>query len=71
MILLSSIPFYLMVNVTLSKMILEPIIDIWDILSMLIIIIFASVLFRYDYIKNKEQKIAKNEEETIKMLRKS
>ncbi len=51
--LLLSIPFCLIVNVTLFKMISEPIIDIWDILSMVIIIIFASVLFIYDYINNK------------------
>lgn len=51
--LLSSIPFYLMVNIVLFKMISEPIIDIWDILSMVIIIIFASILFIYDYINNK------------------
>lgn len=54
--LLLSIPFYLIVNIILSKIILEPIIDIWDILSMLIIIIFISILFIYDYISNKAPK---------------
>lgn len=52
--LLLSIPFYLIINIILSKMILEPIIDMWDILSMLIIIAFASIFFIYDYIKNKD-----------------
>lgn len=55
-ILLLSIPFYLIANIILSKKILEPIIDIWDILSMFIIIIFASILFIYNYINHKEQK---------------
>lgn len=55
-ILLLSIPFYLIVNITLSKMILEPLIDIWDIVSIAIIIIFASIMFIYDYINNKGQK---------------
>ena len=54
--LLLSIPFYLIVNIILSKKTLEPIIDIWDILSMFIIVIFASILFIYDYINNKEKK---------------
>lgn len=54
--LLLSIPVYLIINIILSKMILEPIIDIWDILSIIIIIIFASILFIYDYIKNKNEK---------------
>lgn len=54
--LLLSMPFYLIINIILSKMILEPIIDMWDILSMFIIIAFASIFFIYDYIKNKDQK---------------
>ena len=54
--LLLSIPFYLIINIVLSRMISEPIIDIWDILSALILLVLASILFLYDYTKNKKQK---------------
>lgn len=52
MTLLLSIPFYLIANGILSKMILEPKMDIWDILLMTIIITFAIVMFIYDFIYN-------------------
>lgn len=50
---LISIPYMLLVNIILSRMISEPIIDIWDILSVFILLIFAFVLFVCDYAKNK------------------
>lgn len=53
---LLSIPFCLIINITLSKMILEPIIDIWDILSAFILLILASIFFVWDYSKSKRQK---------------
>lgn len=56
MTLLLSIPFYLIANGILSKMILEPRMDIWDILLMTIIITFAIVMFIYDFIYNELRK---------------
>lgn len=50
---LLSIPFMLIINIILSRMISEPIIDIWDLLSAFIILIFAFTLFVCDYAKNK------------------
>ena len=50
---LISIPYMLLVNIILSRMISERIIDIWDILSVFILLIFAFVLFVCDYAKNK------------------
>lgn len=49
---LLSIPFMLIVNITLSRMISEPIIDIWDIISVFILLIFAFAFFVCDYAKN-------------------
>lgn len=53
MIFLSAIPFMILVNVILSRLISEPIIDVWDILSMFIILIIAVTFFVCDYVKNK------------------
>jgi hypothetical protein len=53
---LLSITFGLIINITLSKMILEPIIDIWDILSAFILLILASIFFVCDYSNSKRQK---------------
>ena len=50
---LLSIPFMLLVNMTLSKMISEPIIDIWDILSAFILLVFAFTFFVCDYARKK------------------
>lgn len=38
---LFAIPFTLIINITLSKMIGEPVIDVWDILSVAILLILA------------------------------
>ena len=50
---LLTIPFVIIVNVVLSKMIEEPIFDIWDMLSIFILLIFAFVSFICDYAKKK------------------
>ena len=50
---LLAIPFVIIVNVMLSKMIEEPISDIWDMLSIFILLIFAFVSFICDYAKKK------------------
>ncbi|MCI8760729.1 MAG: hypothetical protein HFJ34_06445 [Clostridia bacterium] len=52
--LLLVIPVCLIVNITLSKMILEPIIDIWDILTIFILLIISIILFMIDYYKSKK-----------------
>lgn len=51
--LLLSIPLMLIINIILSRMIFEPIIDIWDILTAFILLIFAFTFFVFDYAKNK------------------
>lgn len=53
LILLSFIPFMLLVNVILSRLISEPMIDMWDILSVFIMLIAAFAFFVCDYAKNK------------------
>lgn len=50
---LLTIPFMFIINVMLSKMIAEPIFDIWDMLSVFILIILAFVSFICDYAKKK------------------
>lgn len=50
---LIAIPFILIINITLSRMISEPILDVWDILSVFILLIFAFMFFVYDYAKTK------------------
>lgn len=50
---LLSIPFMLIVNIILSKMIAEPMLDIWDILSIFILLILAFIFFICDYAKKK------------------
>lgn len=50
-IFLSAIPFMFIINVILSKMIAEPVLDIWDILSGFILLILAFVSFTCDYAK--------------------
>ncbi len=52
--LLLGIPLCLIVNITLSKMTLEPIIDIWDILTIFILLIISIILFMIDYYKSKK-----------------
>lgn len=50
---LISIPFMLAVNITLSRMIGEPLVDVWDILSVFILLIAAFSVFICDYAKNR------------------
>ena len=50
---LSAIPFIFAVNVALSKMIAEPILDIWDMLTIFILLILAFVCFICGYAKKK------------------
>lgn len=52
-IFLLAIPFNLTINVILSKMIEEPILDVWDMLSIFILLILAFVSFICDYAKKK------------------
>ena len=52
-IFLLAIPFLLLVNMALSKMIDEPVIDIWDILSVFILLIIAVAFIIGDYAKRK------------------
>lgn len=46
---LIAVPFTLLVNITLSKMIGEPVIDMWDILSVFILLITAFACITFDY----------------------
>lgn len=50
---LMAVPFTLIVNITLSRMIGEPIIDVWDILSAFIILVAAVGFFIGDYSRRK------------------
>ena len=52
-IFLLAIPFMFVINIMLSKMISEPIFDIWDMLSVFILLILAFVSFLCDYAKKK------------------
>lgn len=53
-IFLLIIPFNFIINVMLSKMIAEPVLDVWDILSFFILLILAFVSFICDYARKKE-----------------
>jgi len=53
LIFLLSIPFMILVNVILSSLISEPIIDVWDILSVFIMLIVAFASFVCDYAQSK------------------
>ncbi len=50
---LLAIPLTICINVTLSKLLSEPRADIWDILTIFILLITAFLLFLADYAKNK------------------
>ncbi len=50
---LFAIPFTLLVNIALSKMIGEPVFDIWDILSVFILLVIAVAFIIGDYAKRK------------------
>lgn len=55
MAFLFAIPVHILINVSLSKLISEPLIDIWDILSLSIIVITAIILFAVDSSIHKRQ----------------
>ena len=48
---LLSIPFLIIINVLLSRMIDEPVLDVWDMLSIFMLLIFAFVSFICDHAK--------------------
>ena len=50
---LITIPYSFLVNITLSKMIGEPAIDVWDILSVFILLVIAFVFLIADYARKK------------------
>ena len=50
---LLAVPFVLVVNIILSKMLKEPVFDVWDMLSVFKLLIFASVSFLCDYAQKK------------------
>ena len=50
---LLAIPFVFVINVMLSKMIVEPILDVWDMLSVFILLISAFISFILNYAKKK------------------
>ena len=52
-VFLLAIPFMLIINIILLKMIAEPILDIWDMLTIFILFILALISFVCDYAKNK------------------
>lgn len=50
---LFEIPFTLLINITLSKLIGEPVIDVWDILSVFILLIVSVAFIIGDYARKK------------------
>ncbi len=50
---LFAIPFVLIVNVMLNQMVGSPILDMWDVLSIFVLLISALVSFSCDYVKRK------------------
>ncbi len=50
---LFAIPFTFLINITLSKMIGEPAIDVWDVLSVFILLILAAAFIIGDYARKK------------------
>ncbi len=50
---LSAIPFMVIVNVILSKMIEKPVLGVWDMLSIFILLLLAFVSFICDHAKKK------------------
>ena len=48
-----TIPYMLLINTTLSRMLSEPVIDVWDILSAFLLMVAAFTFFVCDYVKRK------------------
>lgn len=55
--LLFIIPTYVLINFMLSKIINEPLIDIWDILVLIIVILIVAILIVIDFITAKKQNL--------------
>lgn len=53
-VFLSAIPFIFIINIILSKMTAEPVLDLWDILSVLILLLSASVSFICHHVKKRD-----------------
>lgn len=51
---LSAIPFMIIIESILSKMIVEPVLDVWDIMSVFILLIAAFVFFACDYVRKRD-----------------
>ncbi len=51
--LLATVPFVFIINVILSKMIGEPILDVWDVLTIFILLVLAFVCFVGDHYKSR------------------
>lgn len=52
---LSTIPFMIIINVILSRMIEEPVLDVWDMLTVFLLLISAFVSFLCDYAVKKDR----------------
>ena len=52
---LTAIPFVFCVNALLYKMIAEPIFDIWDMLTVLLLLVLACLCFIYDCARNRNR----------------
>lgn len=50
---LTAIPFVLVVNMILSKMIAEPFFDVWDLLAVFVLLVLAAGAFLCDYVMKK------------------
>ena len=48
-----AIPFTLLINITLSEMIGEPAIDVWDILSVFLLVVIALAFIIGDSVRKK------------------
>lgn len=51
---LLAVPFLFIINIVLSKMIAEPILDLWDLLTIFVLLILAFAAFVYDIMKRKK-----------------
>lgn len=51
---LLAIPFGIVINIILSKMIGGPVLDVWDLLSVFVLLILAFVSFIFDYVGKRD-----------------
>ncbi len=51
---LFAVPFMITINIIVSKMMAEPVLDVWDLLSIFLLLILAFVSFSFDYAKKKD-----------------